>query len=122
MLILMLFGLGMIAFGGFMIRRPIQFANGIAVFSRKKWFHVFEIVSRFGLGLVFLLFVNHTDYPYLFLGLGIMLVGVSLFLVIIGEDKHRKFALKTVEIGKNFKPIGFVSIAAGLVLVYLGFK
>lgn len=122
MLIVMLFGAGMILLGAIMLIQPMRFANGIATFSQKAWFHVFEIVSRFVIGVLFILFARHTAFPELVLGLGILLVGVSLFLIVLGEKKHKRFAMETVKIGQKFRPIGMIAILAGVALLYVAIK
>lgn len=53
-MLLILFGLGMFTFGGVMLFKPMAFANGILEFSKKSWFHSFEITSRLIVGLLFI--------------------------------------------------------------------
>ena len=36
-----------------MIVNPEYWSDGIVSFSKKSWFHPFEIISRFGFGLAF---------------------------------------------------------------------
>ena len=117
MLIVMLFGTGMILLGAIMFIQPMRFANGIAAFSQKAWFHVFEIVSRFVIGVLFMIFAQHTAFHQLIFGLGALLVGVSLFLIVIGEQRHKSFAMKTVKIGHKFRPIGMISVMLGCLLI-----
>jgi hypothetical protein len=119
MLIVMLFGAGMILLGAIMFIQPMRFANGIAAFSQKAWFHVFEIVSRLVIGVLFMIFAQHTAFYQLIFGLGALLVGVSIFLIVIGEQRHKSFAMKTVKIGHKFRPIGMIAILAGGSLLYV---
>lgn len=117
MLIVMLFGAGMVMLGAIMVAKPMNFAKGIGSFSQKKWFHPFEIVSRFIVGVLFIIFADHTGFDKLVFGLGVLLIGVSLFLIVIGEKRHKSFAMKTVKIGKRFRPIGIVAVVAGCALI-----
>ena len=120
MLIIVLFGLGMFALGAIMFLKPMAFSNSIATFSHKTWFHHFEIVSRLLIGVLFLLFAKQTSYPTVITVLGIILCFVSVFLVLIGEQRHKRFALRTARIGKHFRPLGLIAILCGASLIYIG--
>ena len=110
----------MLGFGCFMVCKPLQFSKGIARFSEKPWFHIFEILSRALLGILFLLVADSTPYPTFITILGTVLCFVSVFLIIIGPIRHKRFALLTSNIGKNFRAIGLVALACGAGLIYLG--
>lgn len=122
MFLLVLFGSGMFVFGCMMVAKPDAFAKGITEFSNKPWFHLFEIVSRLTLGVLLLLISEQTSYPLLIQVIGGVLCFVGLFLIVIGSERHRKFASLTTRIGRYFRPIGIVAQLCGLGLVYLGFS
>ncbi|OIQ44581.1 MAG: hypothetical protein BM565_13845 [Gammaproteobacteria bacterium MedPE] len=122
MFLLVLFGSGMFVFGCMMVAKPDAFAKGITEFSNKPWFHLFEIVSRLTLGVLLLLFAEQTSYPLVVQTIGGVLCVVGLFLIVIGSERHRKFASLTAKIGRYFRPIGIVAQLCGLGLVYLGFN
>lgn len=44
---------------------------------------------------------------------------VSLFLIVIGPSRHRRFALLISGVGKNFRILGLLAIVCGVGLVYL---
>ncbi|MCC2616831.1 hypothetical protein LJ739_11315 [Aestuariibacter halophilus] len=119
MIVLFLFGVGMFAIGTLMLMRPMAFANGIAAFSRKRWFHGVEITSRLLVGVLFIVFASHSRYPWLLAGLGGLLCFVSVFLIMIGEQRHRRFALRTARIGHGFRPLGVIAQLCGAVFVYV---
>lgn len=120
MFLLLAFGTVMLGFGCYMCAQPIRFSNGIIWFSERKWFHLFEIVSRFILGVFFILFSDKTAYPLFVNFLGGLLCFVSLFLVAIGSNRHRRFALLVAKIGKNFRYLGLIAIICGAIIVSLG--
>ncbi|WP_394130017.1 hypothetical protein [Shewanella maritima] len=102
-----------------MLVKPLQFSQGIVNFSKKPWFHLFEIVSRAVLGILFLLLAHSTPYPVLFKVIGAVLCFVSIFLIIIGATRHKQFALLTAQIGHRFRLLSFLAIGCGLSIVYL---
>jgi len=122
MQILILFGVGMCLLGGIMAINPIAFSKGVVAFSQKPWFHAFEITSRLMLGLLFILYAAKSTQPNLLYGLGSLLCFVSLFLVVIGAEKHRQFAMLTSKIGGKFRLIGLLSLCLGVVLINIGFN
>lgn len=122
MIFLLLFGLCMLLFGCLMIAKPLAFAKGINAFSEKPWFHAFEIVSRLTVGVLLILFAEQTSYPLTVKVIGAVLCFVSVFLLVIGSNNHKKFAALTTKIGPYFRPLGFVAVFGGVVLIYLGFS
>lgn len=120
-MILALFGLGMIVFGGIMLIKPMAFSNGIAKFSSKSWFHSFEIASRLIVGLLLIWQSKYSTHSLLLLVLGIVICCASIFLVVVGSTEHKRFAILTSKIGVWFRPIGVFAILSGSVLMYLGF-
>lgn len=120
MYILLIFGIGMIGIGCFMVGKPMQFSIGIVQFSEKPWFHMLEIVSRGIFGALLLLVADSTAYSTFVAYLGGLLCFVCLFLIMIGPTRHRQIALLTSGIGKNFRSLGLVAVASGTGLIYLG--
>ncbi len=110
----------MLGFGCYMVAKPLEFSKGIVKFSEKAWFHPFEIASRFLIGLVFLMFADESSYPAVVTLLGGVLCFVSVFLIIIGPGRHRRFALLASRIGKSFRLLGLLAIVFGAGLCYLG--
>jgi len=117
MLLVALFGAGMLGFGLFMFLKPERFACQLMVFSQKSWFHGFEIATRFVIGLMFLLVANLGRWYLIVEFLGWLLCFVSLFLVLIGEHRHRRFAQLTVKLGKGFRYVGIFAIFLGTILI-----
>ncbi len=114
----MLFGIGMASLGLLMTISPIRFANHIVVFSDKPWFHRFEISSRLLVGGLLWWFAEQSGYPLLMTGLGLLLCFVGVLLIVIGEQRHRKFARLTANIGEHFRYIGLLSVLLGAGLFY----
>ncbi len=121
-MLLAVFGISMFALGSVMLLRPLKFAQGVSAFSEKSWFHVFEVASRFILGLIFFGQATFSSFPLLHLLLGATLGFTSIFLVIIGPAKHRQFAKQTSNLGNWFRPIGLFAIVIASLLIYLGHK
>ena len=114
------FGLLMIYLSIIMIVSPNYWSNGIVDFSRKSYFHWFEVISRLAAGVVFVIFSQTTLYPQLISGIGYLLIVVALGLVITGSVKHRKFAVWSANKFKNtFRPAGFGSLLFGAFLIYI---
>lgn len=120
MILLTLFGLGMFILGSLMLFKPYAFANGIVTFSNKSRFHLFEISSRGLVGLALILFASYSPYPTILYSLGGLLCFVSVFLIIIGESRHKQFAQLTSNIGGYFRPIGIFAQICGIVLIFIG--
>ncbi len=120
MLILVMFGFGMFVLGSIMVFKPMMFANGIAEFSSKPWFHLFEIVSRMAIGVLFIVFAGQASYPKVVSFLGVLLCFVSGFLLVIGERRHKDFARLIAKIGAYFRPVGLLAQLCGVGLMYIG--
>ena len=120
MLLVVVFGIGMLGFGCFMANRPLQYSKGIAQFSAKPWYQSFEITSRLIVGTMLLAFSEKTHYPNIVAFLGGALCFVGIFLILIGPVRHKRFALLTSRIGKNFRFLGLVAMLCGAGLVYVG--
>lgn len=103
----------MFGFGCLMIEAPLQFSRGIALFSEKLWFHPFEIISRAIFGVLCLTFATNAPHSTLLYLIGGVLCFSSIFLVIIGSDRHKKFAILTSRIGNKFRVLGLVAVLCG---------
>ena len=102
-----------------MIVKPDYWSNGIVTFSRHKYFHWFEVISRLISGVVFVLFNKSTPYDLLILCIGYLLIGVGIGLLIVGSVKHRQFAVWSAHKFKStFRPAGIVSLIFSLFLIY----
>jgi hypothetical protein len=119
MYLLLIFGIGMVGFGGVMVAKPLRFSSGIEQFSKWPWFHVFETISRAIFGILFLLVAGSTPYPAFVTFLGGILCFVSVFLIIIGPIRHKRIAVLASTIGENFRALGLVAILCGAGLIYL---
>jgi len=114
------FGFLMIFISLLMAADPHSFSEGIITFSEKKWFHIFEIISRSIAGVIFIIFSSSTLYPLVFeiLGYGLLIVAVGL--VILTSKRHKKFAVWAAHSFKKiFRPIGIASIPLGALIIYM---
>ena len=103
-----------------MIISPEKWANAIINFSKKSYFHFFEVMSRFSIGAIFILLPQSTYYPNFIVVMGTLLVFVSTFLVLIGSKRHQKFAVWSAKkFIKKFRIAGIFSFIFGLFLVYI---
>jgi len=103
-----------------MIANPIYWGNGIVNFSKKSYFHWFEVISRLFAGFVFVIYSSTIAYPQLILVIGYLLIAVGLGLVIIGPVQHRKFAVWSAhKFQSAFRPAGFGSLIFGGFLIYI---
>ncbi len=103
-----------------MIINPNYWSNGIVDFSRKPYFHWFEVISRLIAGLVFILYSQTTLYPQLVFSIGCLLIAVGFGLIITGSVKHRQFAVWSAHKFKStFRPAGFGSFIFGSFLIYV---
>jgi protein-S-isoprenylcysteine O-methyltransferase Ste14 len=103
-----------------MIVNPNYWSNGIVTFSKKTYFHWFEIISRLVTGCVFVFYSQVTVYPQLIVSIGYLLIAVGLGLAIIGSVKHRQFAVWSAQkFKRTFRPAGFGSFLFGGFLIYI---
>lgn len=112
----------MFGFGVQMLLRPLAFSKAIYTFSEIPWFHIFEITSRLLLGIIFIVLAVQNEHSKILLVLGSLLCFVALFLITIGEKRHRKFAKLISTIGSKFRILGAISIVLGTTVIYLGVK
>ncbi len=103
-----------------MIVSPSYWSNGIIEFSKKSYFHWFEVITRLIAGLVFVSYNQTTSYPQLILTIGYLLIAVGIGLIIIGSIKHRQFAIWSARKFKStFRSAGFGSFIFGGFLIYI---
>ncbi|WP_082897266.1 hypothetical protein [Thalassotalea crassostreae] len=72
-----------------MIASPNYWSAAIIRFAKKRYFHWFEVSSRFITGILFVLFSADTLYPNVIIFIGYLLIAVSIGLIVTGEAKHR---------------------------------
>ena len=114
------FGLLMTCLSVIMIANPNYWSVGIVDFSKKPYFHWFEIISRIIAGIVFVLFNKSTLYPKLILSIGCLLIAVGIGLFIIGSVKHRRFAVWSAHKFKStFRFAGVGSFIFSIFLIYV---
>jgi hypothetical protein len=114
------FGCLMMLFGFAMVWNPGAFSAGIIAFSKKSYFHLFEILSRIAAGLIFIFYADDTVFPLVIyiIGSGLILVGIGLAFT--PPRIHKNFAVWSAGAFKDkFRLIGLVSIPMSLWLVYV---
>jgi uncharacterized protein YjeT (DUF2065 family) len=121
-ILLTIFGIGMMAFGLLMAIRPLQFSDGVLSFSNKSWYHTFEILSRLIPGIAFISAALLSDFSVLLLSVGLLFCFASVFLVWMGPSRHRKFATMLSRLGKHFRMLGYFAILFGAGIAYIGLK
>jgi hypothetical protein len=113
------FGLLMMCLSVVMISSPNYWSDGILTFSKKPYFHWFEIITRLITGGIFVLFYQATLFPKLMLGVGIVLIAVSFGLLIAGATKHRQFAVWSArKFIRVFRFSGVCSFMFGIFIIY----
>lgn len=111
-------GLLTIGLSSIMLFNPKGFSRGLAAFTEKSWFHMFEIVTRIVLGAVLIVFGGSSSYPNFLFGLGCLFTFAGLILIAMGSKRHREFAAKSASIGWLFQPAGIAGILFGSFLIY----
>ncbi|MGI2170445.1 hypothetical protein ACROAE_09645 [Shewanella sp. MF05960] len=118
-ILISIWGISICCFGLFMLLKPVAFADAIIVFSRKRYFHYFEILSRLAIGAALLLDAHNTAYPLVFEFIGNLLFIVAIVLVFMTEKHHKKFAVTAAKHCVSwFKPAGLVALVFGLWVLY----
>ena len=117
------FGILMILLSAVMVIDPDNWSNGIVKFSRTKYFHGFEIISRLFFGAIFIAFSKQTLYPAVMGAFGYLMVTAGVGLLIAGSSRHKQFAVWSAKkFNKTFRPAGIVSIVFGVFIVYGSLK
>ncbi len=118
MVVIAVFGLGIIFFSCCMIYSPTGWSRGILSFSRQPYFHIVEVVSRLLLGVALIVFSDQSLFPKLFAGVGYLFVLVGIGLLLAGAKTHRAFAVRSANFTAVFRPAGVVSLGFGVFVVY----
>ena len=92
----------MILLSLWMIISPQAFSQGIVNFSRQRYFHSFEVLSRLFSGVIFVIYAPLTHGHFTNLVFGCLMIVSAIILLIIGAKKHQEFALWSA---KKFCPI-----------------
>ncbi len=111
-------GILTIALSSIMLFRPRSWSEGLLSFAAKRWFHIFEIITRLALGVAFFVFGSATKFPIVMFLLGGIATFAGLFLIVIGSRRHREFAVRSAGFSWLFRPAGFVGILFGSSLIY----
>lgn len=101
-----------------MIVSPAGWSRGILLFSRKPYFHVTEVFSRFLMGGVLVFFASQTLYPLFIATVGYIFLAVGVLLIAIGARNHRAFAVRSASFVPLFRPAGVVSLGFGAFVIY----
>ncbi len=113
------FGVLMAVLSIVMLVSPTYWSEGIIQFSKKPYFHVFEILSRLFSGLIFIIFSDQTAYPVIMKVVGYLLVSVSVVLSLTPVARHKQFAVwSSQKFIKIFRPAGLLSFMFGVFLIY----
>jgi hypothetical protein len=103
-----------------MIVSPAYWSDGIVNFSKKAYFHWFEVISRLITGFTFVYFNQSVGYSTLMLSIGYLMIFVGVVLLFSGSVKHRKFAIWSAHKFKNtFRAAGIFSFIFGFFLIYI---
>ena len=122
MYLILSFAILLIVLSSYMVLFPKNWANGIVRFSQWRYFHPFEIISRLVVGLGLIYFADQSSYPKFILGVGYLLVAVSIGLALTPPTKHKQFAVWTADKFINvFRPAGVLSFCFGIYLIYSTF-
>ena len=113
------FGILMILLSAVMAIDPDNWSSGILKFSRMKYFHEFEIVSRLFFGALFITFSEQTLYPAAMGAFGYLMVAVGFGLLVAGSSRHKQFAVwSAAKFNKVFRPAAIASTVFGAFIVY----
>ncbi len=117
---IILFAVLLIIISMVMIINPDYWCKAIVRFSLLPYFHPFEIVTRIGFGIIFLLYGEQTLFPETMKVIGYLLLSVGLGLILIPPSKHKQFAVWSSEKFKRlFRPTGFITLVFGVFLIYV---
>lgn len=73
MYVFVIFGALLMALSALMVANPKTWAEGIVKFSRQRYFHAVEVISRAGFGVLFVFYADQTKYPLFLAGMGYLL-------------------------------------------------
>ena len=113
------FGVGMVGISLALMARPDASAEAALRFVRLPYFHPFEIVTRLGFGVLFVLYADQSKFPTVIRVFGYILVAVGLALMVTPPSYHRRFGIWSVDkFSKYCRVAGLGSLAFGVLLVY----
>ena len=118
MILMMFFALLMMLLSLQMMISPAVFSAGIIKFSQQRYFHHFEILSRLLFGVIFIYYAPLTRAMITHSVFGLLMVFAGIFLLIIGAEKHRAFAVWSAnKFCSSFRFFGvFAFIFAGYII------
>lgn len=120
MFLIAAFGFLMLIFSIIMVVKPDSFSNGIISFSEKAYFHLFEIISRIIVGIIFISYSSSTVFPKVIYIVGYILVLVGIGLALTPPSLHKKYAVWSANSFRNkFRIIGVFSLPLSLFLIYV---
>lgn len=119
MILIIIFGLLMMLLSLLMMKSPEAFSVGIIKFSQQYYFHLIEILSRLLFGLIFIYYAPLTNAATMNTILGYLMVFTGVFLILIGGNKHRAFALwSAIQFRSMFRFSGVFSFMLGAFIIY----
>ncbi len=102
-----------------LMARPDASAEAVLRFVRLRYFHPFEIVTRLGFGVLFVMYADQSRFPTVVRVFGYLLVAVGLGLLVTPPSYHRRFGVWSVDkFSKYFRVAGLGSLAFGVFLIY----
>lgn len=119
MLAIVVFGAGMVGISLALIVNPDVSAEAVLRFVRLRYFHPFEIVTRIGFGVLFVMYADQSKFPTIIRVVGYVLIAVGLGLLVTPPSYHRRFGVWSVEkFSKYFRVAGLGSLAFGVFLIF----
>ena len=119
MFAIVIFGALMIAISLVMVAKPDACGRFIVRFSRMRYMHPFEIITRLGFGLLFIRYAEQSKFPLPIKIMGYLFLAVGVGLMFTPPSYHERFAVWSVEkFSKYFRPAGLVSLTFGVFLIY----
>ncbi len=119
MYLIALCGLLMSLLSTVMIVNPDYWSKGIVIYSTKAYFHPLEILSRLGIGAIYVFFADTTGNPILMLVVGYIHIFASVALTLMPPLRHMQFAVWSAKtFKKSFRPMGVLAFGFGLFIIY----
>ena len=116
------FGVGMVGMSLALVAKPDASAEAVLRFVRLPYFHPFEIITRLGFGVLFVLYADQSRFPTLISVFGYLLIAVGLGLLATPPSYHRRFGVWSVDkFSKYFRVAGLASLTFGMFLIYAVF-
>ena len=119
MYLIALCGLLMSGLSIIMIANPNSWSKGIVIYSTKAYFHLLEILSRLGIGVIYVVFADTTGNPPLMLVVGYVHIFASVILTFMPPLRHMQFAVWSARTYKKiFRHMGVLTFCFGLFIIY----